>query len=144
MYTHIGTWCLSSPFSPLSLFSSSLQSLGVMFVIVGNVFSAALNVVTEVLLDRMDLPPLYVVGVQGVWGTLVMGLVIFPWVSLIPGSDAVPLSCAPLPCTPTGSVENSLDTIAMLRSNTDLCVVVGALFVLNIGWNLELIYITKL
>ena len=115
-----------------------------MFVIVGNVFSAALNVVTEVLLDRMELPPLYVVGVQGVWGTLVMGLIIFPWVYLIPGSDAVPLSCAPLPCTPTGSVENPLDTIAMLRSNTDLCVVVGALFVLNIGWNLQLIYITKL
>ena len=31
--------------------------------------------------------PLLVVGMEGVWGVLIMVLVVFPWAQMLPGSD---------------------------------------------------------
>ncbi|RHY39295.1 hypothetical protein DYB38_007771 [Aphanomyces astaci] len=74
-------------------------------------------------------PPLVVVGMEGVWGTLLMLLVVMPIAYAIPGAD-------------NGRVEDFFDSIEMMQNSAKLtyyCV----LYVISItGFNVASIYVT--
>jgi len=78
--------------------------VGLLFIIVCQFFSAVQMVVEEVLLKNRNFPPLQIVGMEGIIGTLLMTFVILPAMYFIPGSNQ-------------GSYENSLDAIQMIQHN---------------------------
>jgi len=73
----------------------------------GCVFASLQIITEEKLLKDVKLPPMLIVGFEGVWGTILMLLVGFPLVHNLPGSDS-------------GSVENVFDTVEMWRNNPTL------------------------
>ena len=72
--------------SELSASSSAL--LGVMLVMMG-AFVQAMQFVFEEKVMTMDIPspPLLLIGMEGLWGTIFCVLVVYPMVFFIPGSD---------------------------------------------------------
>lgn len=60
-------------------------------------------------------PPLVVIGMEGIWGTVIMGLVL-PLAAMLPGRDL-------------GSVENTADSFYMVSQSNAIqvcvCVCVG-------------------
>jgi hypothetical protein len=56
----------------------------------------------EKLMNEDNAAPLLVVGMEGVWGSLLMPLVVFPWAEILPGSDA------------GGCMENMYDSWVMI------------------------------
>jgi drug/metabolite transporter (DMT)-like permease len=87
--------------------SSSLVIIGFALVVVGQAFNALQFTVQEVLIERDGVDALSIVGWEGLYGTLMSSFILLPIVQAIPGSDA-------------GSVENSLDTMVMLRNSAAL------------------------
>lgn len=61
--------------------------LGILLIAGGQVASGFHFVCQEKYLKVLDLNPLYVIGCEGLFGTLVVSLICFPIVSAIPGSD---------------------------------------------------------
>ncbi|RHY29340.1 hypothetical protein DYB32_005222 [Aphanomyces invadans] len=79
--------------------------------------------------DAVSNPPLVVIGMEGVWGTLLMLFVVMPIAYAIPGAD-------------NGHVEDFFDSIEMMQNSTTLtyyCI----LYVISItGFNVASIYVT--
>lgn len=61
---------------PTSSFGGAI--LGIVLALLGQVVQAAQVAVEEWLLKDVDLPGLLIVGVEGVWGSLLMLLIVFP------------------------------------------------------------------
>eukprot|EP00392_Amoebophrya_sp_AT5.2_P018586 g19153.t1 len=68
---------------------SNSAALGVAFVMAAQVLQAAQCVAEERLLKNVNLGCFTLVGYEGVWGCLIMLLVVFPICQLLPGSDLV-------------------------------------------------------
>lgn len=97
---------------------------GIVLVILSQVIQAGQIVVEEFLLADLNMPPLRVVGFEGLWGLLLMVVVACPLAYVIPGKDFSPM--------PQNSLENTYDSFICLGSNTNLiwAVVVFCLAVL--------------
>lgn len=93
--------------------------LGVSLVFLGQTWQAAQVIAEEWLMKDVDLPMLQIVGFEGMWGTLLMVLVVYPALYLLPGSDH-------------GSQESLADTFVMVGNNPQLLVVV-LLYVFSCG-----------
>jgi drug/metabolite transporter (DMT)-like permease len=82
--------------------------LGILLIIAGSALNSFQNVVEELLMKMLknyqEPHPLEIVGWEGVYGTLLSGLVMLPIVYYLPGDD-----CG-------GRQENSLDTLYQLRN----------------------------
>lgn len=83
------------------------QLVGMGLVVLAQVIQAAQMVVEEILLKEVELPPMKIVGYEGVWGSLICILVVFPICWFMPGQD-------------NGHAEDIEDTIAMLKNNSAL------------------------
>lgn len=95
-------------------FSQSL--LGIFLVISAQAAQAAQVVVEEKLMKGVKLPPLMIVGYEGVWGIIWCLAVVFPLCMALPGHDG-------------GRLEDTWDTIAMVRNNRALlCLIILYLF----------------
>ncbi|GIQ92020.1 hypothetical protein KIPB_015544, partial [Kipferlia bialata] len=68
------------------------------------VVQASQIVCEDFLLSRIDAVPLQIVGMEGLWGTVVTCLIMWPIVQMMPGEDA-------------GSVENIVEDFYMLFDN---------------------------
>jgi len=97
---------------------TSLVILGGLFALSGQIVQAAQATAEEWLLDD-NIPETQVIGFQGVWGLLVMLLVVFPLMYMLPGED-------------NGHLEDTFDTLAMLASNPHL-VGMFCLYILSCG-----------
>ncbi|KAF0687003.1 Aste57867_21223 [Aphanomyces stellatus] len=87
------------------------------------------NTSTKQLSTEVPNPPLIVIGMEGIWGTLLMVLVVLPIAYAIPGSD-------------NGRVEDFFDSIEMMVNSSTLCYYC-LLFVISItGFNVASIYVT--
>lgn len=88
--------------------SSGDQLFGMCMNLTGQVFASLQIITEEKLLKKLNVPPMLVVGYEGVWGTILMVFVVFPLLYCLPGSDA------------GGSMENAYDTSLMLQHNPKL------------------------
>jgi len=87
--------------------NSSGALFGMCMNLLGQVFAASQIITEEKMLKTMKIPPMQVVGYEGVWGTIIMITVVFPLLYVLPGSD-------------NGSLENVYDTYLMLSNNHTL------------------------
>jgi len=101
--------------------------LGICLVILSQVVQAGQIVTEEFLLKDLDLPPLRVVGFEGLWGTILMIVVACPIAYLVPGTDYSTMK--------HNSLENTIDSFICLASNKYLILAVllfcGAVFLYN-------------
>ena len=71
-------------------------------------FSQLQVVVEEKLLKQRQLPPLFVVGMEGFFGAFIMLVIVLPVVAYVPGTDG------------DGVHENAVDSAHMLGNSTIL------------------------
>lgn len=83
---------------------TSSLAFGIAMVLLAQVVQAAQVVAEEWLMKDVDLPMFQIVGWEGFWGCLMMLIVVFPLLQLLPGQDE-------------GSMENTVDTLAMISNN---------------------------
>lgn len=62
-------------------------SIGVFLILLSCVVQGSQYVFEEKLMTEENAAPLLVVGMEGVWGVLIMVLIVFPWAQMLPGSD---------------------------------------------------------
>ena len=79
-------------------------------------------------------PPLMVVGLEGMWGSLLM-MPILITAYYCPGTD-------PRPGHPEGSVENIWDSLVMLQNSPMCCYMVVAFFFSVGGYNIFCVFVT--
>lgn len=78
--------------------------LGITLVLCGQVVQASQLVCEEFLMKEVDLPPMQIVGWEGIWGTLMMFVIVYPVLWFIPGQDH-------------GHGEDIVDTLAMIGNS---------------------------
>lgn len=84
---------------------------GMWLVVAGQVVQAGQVVAEEFLMKEVDLPAMEIVGYEGLWGVLMMVIIVYPLLWVIPGDDH-------------GHVEDPFDTFALLKNNMHLLAVV--------------------
>ncbi|CAH8834677.1 unnamed protein product [Trichobilharzia szidati] len=108
MITVIGLALVGSKsvFSVHSVKSSVTQSaIGLVLVLAGTFTSAAQMIVEEVFLKSRGFHPLQAVGMEGIFGCILMCAIVLPAVHYIPGNDL------------NGSYENVIDAVYQIGSN---------------------------
>lgn len=106
--------------------------LGVLFVMTGAVVQA-MQFVFEEKVMTMDIPspPLLLIGMEGLWGTLICLLVIYPAAYFIPGIDH-------------GSYENPFNTWSMVTQNSNIQWMFVVYFFAIFGYNFFAVLVTFL
>lgn len=82
-------------------------AFGISMVLLAQVVQAAQVVAEEWLMKDVDLPMFQIVGWEGFWGCLVMVVVVFPLLEVLPGKDE-------------GSMEDTWDTVVMLKNSNEV------------------------
>mmetsp|Transcript_41170 Transcript_41170/g.74386 ORF Transcript_41170/g.74386 Transcript_41170/m.74386 type:complete len:398 (+) Transcript_41170:65-1258(+) len=85
--------------------------LGMALAFSGQIVQAAQAVAEEWLVKDIDLPAMTTVGLEGVWGGILMIVIVFPLVYVLPGSDH-------------GHLEDEVDAAAQLQSSAPLLAMV--------------------
>mmetsp|Transcript_45934 Transcript_45934/g.143750 ORF Transcript_45934/g.143750 Transcript_45934/m.143750 type:complete len:276 (-) Transcript_45934:775-1602(-) len=78
--------------------------IGISLVLLGCLAQGVQYVFEEKVMSADNAPPLVVIGMEGLWGTVLTILVVYPVAYALPGEDH-------------GSMENPLDALAMIRHN---------------------------
>lgn len=86
--------------------------LGMGLVILGQVVQAAQVIAEEWLLKDLDLDDIKIIGYEGVWGLLMMTVIIFPLLWILPGNDG-------------GRQEDPIDALYMIRNSSGLVLVIS-------------------
>jgi drug/metabolite transporter (DMT)-like permease len=87
--------------------STSDALFGMALVVAAQVVQAAQMVVEEKLLKDVMLPPMKIVGYEGVWGSCLCVFLVFPICWYLPGAD-------------NGHGEDIVDTLTMLKNDSSL------------------------
>mmetsp|Transcript_121409 Transcript_121409/g.238537 ORF Transcript_121409/g.238537 Transcript_121409/m.238537 type:complete len:433 (+) Transcript_121409:110-1408(+) len=104
--------------------------VGILLVLVGCIAQGVQYVFEEKVMAVDNAPPLVVIGCEGLWGTVLSILVVYPLAYLAPGQD-------------NGSFENPFDALAMITSSPQLTTLT-ILFVLTVTcYNCAVVYVTK-
>lgn len=97
--------------------------VGVIIVIIAQVIQGWQLVFDEYMTQKLELPVMLVVGMEGVWGVLIMLFIGFPFCFIVPGKDPSPLG---------GSLENVYDSLLMIKNSSSIlliciiaCVAIG-------------------
>lgn len=88
-----------------------LVVFGMLIVLFGQVLQAAQVIAEEWLMKDVDLPAMEIVGWEGVWGIIIMLLVVYPVLYFVPGKDH-------------GHMEDPVDTLVMIGNSGKLMVIV--------------------
>eukprot|EP00727_Mastigamoeba_balamuthi_P013555 m51a1_g8822 putative solute carrier family 35 member f6 (422) ;mRNA; f:351067-352475 len=83
--------------------------VGIVLVIFSQLINASQITLEETLLKKRGLAPLQVVAMEGVFGTIIISLVVLPIVYFIPGGNPSSMK--------RGSYDNSIDAFMMLGNN---------------------------
>eukprot|EP00769_Ergobibamus_cyprinoides_P000901 gnl/Ergobibamus_cyprinoides/191.p1 GENE.gnl/Ergobibamus_cyprinoides/191~~gnl/Ergobibamus_cyprinoides/191.p1 ORF type:complete len:398 (-),score=190.63 gnl/Ergobibamus_cyprinoides/191:29-1117(-) len=86
---------------------ASEQIFGCLMVVLSQLVQASQIVAEDFLLSSVNAAPLQVVGMEGVWGSLVTFFIFMPLAYLIPGND-------------NGHSEDWFDTMEMLHNNSQI------------------------
>lgn len=87
--------------------SPELAMLGMGLVVLAQVVQASQIVAEEKLLKDVRLPPMKIVGYEGVWGSILCLLVVFPISAYAPGED-------------NNCFEDTVDTFTMIKNSNAL------------------------
>ena len=105
--------------------------IGVALVLVGQIFVAGQFVWEERVMKVIKVPPMLLLGIEGVFGSLFTYFVIFPAVAQVPGNDAF------------GTFEDFHDSITMLNNSSRLRLLFGGYLLSIVFFNLSSVYCTK-
>ena len=111
----------------------SQVAIGIAILLLGCMIMSMQFVLEETVMSNADngAPPLVVVGMEGLWGTLIMLFIVFPLAHALPGNDY-------------GSLENVWDSLTMI-SNSSALQAMTVFYVLSItGFNVSAIFVTFL
>ncbi|BDA48956.1 probable solute carrier family 35 member F6 at N-terminal half [Coccomyxa sp. Obi] len=111
--------------------SSDHILLGIMLTFAAQAFQAVRLVMEELLLEKMVLHHMEVLGWEGLWGTLVMGIIGMPLAWFLPGADI------------GGREENTLDSLLMLWNDDALNAVNMLFFWSVVGLNVFGLMVTQ-
>jgi len=104
--------------------------IGVILVVIGCIAQGVQYVFEEKVLS-VGAPPLVVIGCEGIWGTIITLLLVYPMAYHLPGNDV------------GGCYENPWDAVEMIRSSPQLYALIIS-FVLTVTcYNCAVIYVTK-
>ena len=104
--------------------------LGVFLVVLGCLAQGVQYVFEEKVMAVDNAPPLVVIGMEGVWGTVLTLVLVYPASQAIPGSD-------------NGSYESFWDSVRMIQNSSQLqALVVGFLITVTV-YNCMAVYVTK-
>lgn len=109
---------------------TELLILGIGLVLFSQIIQAGQMVGEEYLMKEVDLEAMEVIGYEGMWGSLVMLIVVVPVLYFWPGGDA-------------GSQENIIDTVTMMSNSSQLLLAWCLLFASCLIYNLSGIMITS-
>ncbi|CAM9398506.1 unnamed protein product, partial [Phaeothamnion confervicola] len=107
---------------------ASNPALGVVFILLSCIVQGSQYIFEEKVMAVDNAPPLVVIGMEGVWGALIM-FALFPIVYYLPGRDK-------------GSAENVLDTFVMIGNSDAIKVMLSLFFVTITVYNIFCIYVT--
>lgn len=117
---------------------ASQVAFGIAILLIGCLIMSIQFVLEETVMagdkatgSGQGIPPLVVVGTEGVWGTIIMICVVFPMAHALPGSDA-------------GSLENVWDSIVMVQHNVELQAMVLVYIFTITAFNASAIFVTFL
>lgn len=103
--------------------------IGILLVLLGCLAQGVQYTYEEKVMAVDNVPPLIVIGMEGVWGTLLTVLVVYPCAYMIPGGDS-------------GSFESPYDSYAMIQNSKSLQLLLTS-FVLTVTvYNCMAIYVT--
>jgi drug/metabolite transporter (DMT)-like permease len=105
--------------------------MGIFFILLSCVVQGAQYVFEERVMSFNNAPPLVVVGMEGVWGSLIMPILIFPAAYWLPGSD-------------NGRIEDSYDSVIQICNNHTLRMLLLAFCAIVFFYNVFCIYVTFL
>mmetsp|Transcript_2240 Transcript_2240/g.2334 ORF Transcript_2240/g.2334 Transcript_2240/m.2334 type:complete len:422 (-) Transcript_2240:142-1407(-) len=104
--------------------------VGVVLVLLGCLAQGVQYVFEEKVMAVDDVPPLVVIGFEGIWGALLTLVLVYPLAYLVPGSDA-------------GSYENPYDSFLMIYNSPWLQSIL-VIFVLTVTvYNCMAVYVTR-
>jgi len=104
--------------------------IGILLVFVGCLAQGVQYVFEEKVMGEDNAPPLVVIGCEGLWGTFLSLLVVYPIAYIMPGSD-------------NGSFEDPFDAYAMIRNSKSLKVLIIAFVITVTMYNCAAVYVTK-
>jgi len=105
------------------------QAIGLAFIFASCLVQGAQYVFEEKVMSHDSIPPLYLVGMEGVWGMILSILVVFPVAGMLPGSD-------------NGVYEDVSEAWFMVRHRTALQLLLVIFTVLLSFYNVACIYVT--
>ena len=115
--------------------SSNDVAFGIGILLVATLVMSCQFVLEEIFMNHdhsdVSIPPLIVVGMEGLWGTFIMISIVFPLALLLPGSD-------------NGSLEDVYDSLHMIHSSTALQGMIVFYIVSITAFNVSAIYVTFL
>lgn len=112
--------------------AGSNVALGIFTILLGCSLNAFQFVLEEKVMGDDDTPPLVVVGMEGLWGSLLMLFILFPAAYLAPGNDV------------GGSYENFWDSIVMIKNSSSLFGMTLVYLFSITGYNVSAIFVTFL
>lgn len=117
--------------SPSSADASSKDPrMGILLVVLGCLAQGVQYVFEEKVMTVDNAPPLVVIGCEGIWGTVLTALLVYPVAYTLPGAD-------------NGSFEDPFDAFTMLQSSPQLAAL-SVFFVLTVTiYNCAAVYVTK-
>ncbi|OQR81471.1 Drug/Metabolite Transporter (DMT) Superfamily [Thraustotheca clavata] len=86
---------------------ASSALLGVSVLMAGCLITSSQYVLEETVMRKKDTPPMMVIGLEGVWGTLIMLFIVFPIAYMLPGAD-------------NGHAEDVIDSIVMITNSSTI------------------------
>ncbi|KAF4685610.1 hypothetical protein FOZ60_006341 [Perkinsus olseni] len=125
----VGVANIMSGSSATSHASTGLMVFGMIMIVASQVIQSLQIVTEEKLLKGYTIAPFHIVGMEGVWGTLILFILVFPLLYVIPGKDE-------------GSAENTLDTMVMIENNKNLQIMVGVYIVSVFTYNMAGMLVT--
>lgn len=104
--------------------------IGVLLVMLGCLAQGVQYVFEEKVMAQDSVPPLVVIGFEGIWGALLSLVVVYPLAYILPGNDQ-------------GSLENPFDSIAMIYNSSTLQFLLLAFIVTVTVYNCMAVYVTR-
>ena len=106
--------------------------VGIVFILLSCLVQGSQYVFEERVMTVDNAPPLVVVGMEGLWGALLMPIVVFPWAYILPGTDV------------GGCMENIYDSYVMVQRSSAIQLILVIFTLTVFFYNIFCIYVTFL